>query len=178
VRVPVDVNEENLQPSADLAAPSTSSDAQGPSDGGALRADTSHAQLTCRGFIFYGDLASIPESREQIMQFVSKHCPNEGDQIDILVAVQEALTNAALHGCGDDPAKQIQCTAAADASDIIITIRDPGPGFDPSLADPSSYATSTLTYGRGICLMRGLMTDVTFARGGTEIQLRKRIDGC
>jgi len=129
-----------------------------------------------REFVFPGDLASVPASRQQVMQFVDEHCASEGDQIDILVALQEALANAALHGCGDDPAKKIHCIVAVDESDITITVRDPGLGFDLALADPDSYAGSTLTHGRGICLMRSLMTDVSFARGGAEIQLRKSID--
>ena len=71
--------------------------------------------VVSREFEFPGDLASVPESREQVMQFVCQHCPIEADQIDILVALQEALANAALHGCGDDPAKRIQCNVAATA---------------------------------------------------------------
>ena len=65
------------------------------------------------------------------MEFVSQHCPDEGDQIDILVAVQEALANAALHGCRDDAAKTIQCVVRRVRSEITISVRDPGPGFRP-----------------------------------------------
>ena len=128
-----------------------------------------------REFEFPGDLASVVESREQIMQFVSQHCLDEGGQIDILVALQEALVNAALHGCGDDPAKKIQCAVAAAAWDISITVRDPGPGFDLALVDSEKYAATTMSHGRGICLIRSLMTEVSFARGGSELNMRKRI---
>jgi anti-sigma regulatory factor (Ser/Thr protein kinase) len=86
--------------------------------------------------------------------------------------------NAALHGCGDDPTKRIQCSVAVDASDITITVRDPGPGFDLALADPENYAASTSSHGRGICLIRSLMTEVSFSRGGSELRMRKRISGC
>src|SRR5664279_5452401 len=132
----------------------------------------------CREFEFPGDLASVDESREQVMQFVSQHCLDEGDQLDILVATQEALVNAALHGCGDDPSKRIQCSVAIDTSDITITVHDPGPGFDLALADPENYAASTSSHGRGICLIRGLMTEVSFARGGSELRMRKHMSRC
>ncbi len=128
-------------------------------------------------FVFPGDVASVPASREKIMQFVGEHCHNEGERIDIMVALQEALANAALHGCGDDASKEIGCKVTANASDVFITVRDPGPGFDLRMADPANYTASTLTHGRGICLMRSLMTDVTFDRGGAEIRLHKRIQG-
>lgn len=138
--------------------------------------DPSQPVIACKEFDFPGVLASIPESRDQVMQFVNEHCPDEGDQIDILVALQEALANAALHGCHDDPAKWIRCTVAVSESDITITVRDPGPGFDLTLADPEKFAVTTLSHGRGICLMRSLMTEVTFAHRGAEIRMRKRLN--
>jgi anti-sigma regulatory factor (Ser/Thr protein kinase) len=137
--------------------------------------DPSQTIVARKEFEFPGVLASVPESRDQVMQFVSEYCPDEGDQIDILVALQEALANAALHGCDDDPLKRIHCTVAVDGADITITVRDPGPGFDLALADPDNFAATTLSHGRGICLMRSLMTEVTFAHRGAEIRFRKHI---
>jgi serine/threonine-protein kinase RsbW len=128
-----------------------------------------------REFEFPGVLANVAEYRDMVMEFVGEHCPDEGDQIDILVAVQEALANAALHGCKDDPAKMIRCTVSASDADIVISMRDPGPGFDLAVADPENYQLTTLTHGRGICLMRSLMSDVSFAHKGSEIVLRKRL---
>jgi len=145
---------------------------------GTLAHDEFYPDTVSRDFELPGDIASVTESREQVMQFVCQHCPEEGDQMDILVAVQEALVNAALHGCGDDRAKKIQCNVTANASDITITVRDPGPGFDLALADPENYAASTSSHGRGICLIRGLMTEVSFARGGSELRMRKHMSRC
>ena len=111
------------------------------------------------------------------MQFVGEHCPDEGKQIDILVALQEALANAALHGCKDDPARKIRCIVTASESEITISVSDSGPGFDLALADPENYQLTSLTHGRGICLIRSLMSEVTFTNGGSEILMRKRIHG-
>ena len=125
-----------------------------------------------------GDLASVAESRERVVQFVCQHCPDEVEQIDILVALQEALANATLHGCGDDAAKAILCAVEVSPSDITITVRDPGAGFDFALADPDNFASSTQSNGRGICLMRSLMTEVSFAHGGSELIMRKHFEKC
>jgi anti-sigma regulatory factor (Ser/Thr protein kinase) len=138
--------------------------------------DLSQPLTAHREFDFPGVLASFPEHRDQVMKFVSEHCPDEGDQIDILVALQEALANAALHGCDDDPLKRIHCTVTVDGADITITVRDPGPGFDLALANPDNFAATTLSHGRGICLMRSLMTEVTFAHRGAEIRMHKRLN--
>ena len=126
-------------------------------------------------FEFTGVLASVPECREQVMEFVALHCPDEDDRIDLLVAIQEALANAALHGCHDDPAKRIHCRVTANANEITVVIRDPGPGFDLNRADADQYAATKLSHGRGICLMRSLMTEVSFAHHGAEIVLRKQL---
>ena len=55
-----------------------------------------------------------------------------------------------------------------------ITLSDPGPGFDVASWDAENVASSTASHGRGISLMRSLMTEVSFARGGSEIRLRKQ----
>jgi serine/threonine-protein kinase RsbW len=140
-----------------------------------MQTECAEGETAWREFEFPGVLADVSENRDKVMEFVTEHCPDEGDQIDILVALQEALANAALHGCKDDPAKTIRCTVSAGESDIVISVRDPGPGFDLALADPENYQVTTLSHGRGICLMRSLMSEVTFARHGCEIVLRKRL---
>ena len=126
-------------------------------------------------FEFPGVLADVPENRERVMDFVVRHCPDEGDQIDLLVAVQEALANAALHGCHDDAAKTIRCVVTASAEEIIVSVRDPGPGFNLEKADPEKYQVTKLTHGRGIVLMRSMVTEVSYAHHGAEIILRKRL---
>ncbi len=117
----------------------------------------------------------MPDYTRQVMEFASAHCPDEGDEIDIFVAVQEALANAAMHGCKDDPLKLIHCVLVADGASITITVRDPGPGFDVQLAEPDNYQATRLSHGRGICLMRSLMSSVEFAHNGVEVLLGKRL---
>lgn len=136
---------------------------------------TPAADESRKEFEFPGVLASVPESREQVMEFVEQHCSDEGDRLDVLVAIQEALANAALHGCQDDPTKRIRCVAIATPEEITITVHDPGPGFDLDLADPDKYVATKLSHGRGICLMRSLVTEVSYAQHGSEITLRKHL---
>jgi len=126
-------------------------------------------------FEFPGVLASVPEYRDKLMDFVLQQAMDEGDQIDILVALQEALANAALHGCKDDPLKKIFCAVTADPVQIVISIRDSGRGFNLERADPKKFETTRLSHGRGIPLIRGLMTEVSFARHGAEIIMSKRL---
>ncbi len=108
------------------------------------------------------------------MDFIGPHCSSDVEELDILVALQEALANAVLHGSRNDPAKTIHCRVEIDPSAFLITVRDPGPGFDVEAATPATeFGMNTTTHGRGICMMRSLMDEVAYRNGGSEVQLRK-----
>jgi anti-sigma regulatory factor (Ser/Thr protein kinase) len=95
--------------------------------------------------------------------------------MEIELALQEALANAIRHGCGGDPEKRIQCCVTSDASgDVLIVVRDPGPGFDPSsVPNPLDEENLFKGSGRGIYLINQLMDQVQFADRGREVTMRK-----
>ncbi len=98
-----------------------------------------------------------------------------GKEFEIETALREALANAILHGCGNDPSKQVQCSVACDqARGMIIVVRDPGKGFEPaSIPSPVVGQNVYSEHGRGIYLINQLMDKVWYERGGTEIHMRK-----
>jgi hypothetical protein len=50
----------------------------------------------------------------------------QGRELEIDLAVREALANAIIHGCKSDPTKNIECSVACDQSgEIVLVIRDP-----------------------------------------------------
>src|SRR5271169_3887030 len=75
----------------------------------------------------------------------------EQKRLEIALAVQEALANAVVHGCGNDPSKQIRCRVKSDPQGrIVIIVTDPGPGFSPAvLADPKRGENLYADHGRG-----------------------------
>lgn len=86
------------------------------------------------------------------------------------LVTREAVTNAAVHGCGCDPAKQIRCLLRRKTGRIIIAVRDPGPGFDVasrSLRPPADEACC----GRGLEIMRLYAHRVRFDRRGNTITI-------
>ena len=91
------------------------------------------------------------------------------------LAVQEALTNAVVHGCKNDPSKEIQCRLQRDLQGrIAIIVTDPGPGFSPErLPDPKQGDNVYADHGRGVYLIRQLMDQVHFENGGNEIRMWK-----
>ena len=66
----------------------------------------------------------------------------------LMIALQEALANAVLHGCGDDPAKQVHCIVSVDPAEINIVLRDPGPGFETASSSDSADDGTNLTSAR------------------------------
>ena len=108
------------------------------------------------------------------MDFIVPHCSSDVEELDIFIALQEALANAVLHGSRNDPAKTIHCRVEIDPSAFLITIRDPGPGFDVEAATRATESgMNTTTHGRGIAMMRDLMDEVVYRNGGSEVELRK-----
>ena len=122
------------------------------------------------------DVDAISPVVQRVMRIVTEMGCAAGREFEIELALREALANAVEHGGGNDPSKQVQCCVACDHErGMLIVVRDPGPGFDPSQI-PSPIVGQNLfsTGGRGIYLINQLMDEVRFERGGTEIHMRTR----
>jgi serine/threonine-protein kinase RsbW len=99
----------------------------------------------------------------------------EQKRLEVALAVQEALANAVVHGCGNDASKQVRCRLKSDPHGrIVIIVTDPGPGFSVDrLSDPRHHENLHADHGRGVYLIRQLMDEVHFDRGGNEIRMWK-----
>ncbi len=124
---------------------------------------------------FPGDITAVAPVVERIMQIAREQKFAEDKEGEIGLAVQEALVNAVKYGCKNDASKSVQCWVASDTGGgMLIIIRDPGSGFDPAkLPNPQEGEHIFRDHGRGIFLINQLMDDVRFARGGTELRMRK-----
>jgi serine/threonine-protein kinase RsbW len=123
-----------------------------------------------------GDVNAISPVVESVMGIVKEMGCAAGKEFEIELSLREALANAIEHGSGHDPSKEVQCCVACDhARGMLIVVRDPGPGFNPSQI-PSPIIGKNLfkTGGRGIYLINQLMDEVRFERGGTEIHMRAK----
>ena len=122
------------------------------------------------------DPREIPKLTDGVTQVLQEKGWPEADVMAVELALQEAVANAIRHGCGGDATKELQCAVTCDdAGEIMITVRDPGTGFDPAkVANPLDPVNLLKSSGRGIFLINGLMDEVQFADGGRELQMRKR----
>ena len=110
-----------------------------------------------------------------VMQIAREMKCAVGNEYQVELALREALANAIVHGCNNDPSKQVECcVACTDSSDVVIVVRDPGEGFVPTtVPDPLAAENLHSAHGRGIYLINQLMDEVSFERNGAEIRMRK-----
>jgi serine/threonine-protein kinase RsbW len=110
------------------------------------------------------------------MSFITKHRIKDGSETDIEMALIEALENAVVHGNCEDPHKRVYVTCRCTAEgEVSITVQDEGQGFDTgTLPDPTAPENRLRTSGRGIYLMKTLMDEVCFEKGGAVVHMRKK----
>lgn len=126
-------------------------------------------------FTIPADPQEISKVVDGIMKLAGDMKCANGKEFEMETALREALANAIIHGAHANPEKQIQCCVACDESlRIMIVVRDPGEGFDPSFI-PSPVVGQNIYegHGRGLYLINQLMDEVHFERGGTEIHMTK-----
>ncbi|MEQ9408676.1 MAG: response regulator [Fuerstiella sp.] len=125
-------------------------------------------------------------------------CEN-GELVRVGTALTEALVNAIDHGNlelsselreedhqkyrqeGERRARllpyrerTVSVHSSLSTAEAVFTIRDEGPGFDPStLPDPTDPENLMRPHGRGLMLIRMFMDEVTFNESGNEITMHK-----
>lgn len=120
--------------------------------------------------------ASIPAVSEGVRQLLQGKGWSDDELMPVELALDEALANAIRHGCRNDPTKHVQCVVSTDATgEVVIVVRDPGPGFDvEKVPDPLATPNLLKPSGRGVYLINQLMDKVEFADGGRELVMQKR----
>jgi len=120
-------------------------------------------------------VAAISPFVDQLMRFVLHFRGADGSEIDIEMALREALANAVIHGNGDGSCKSVYVTCRCYLDgEVSITVRDEGRGFDSNaVPDPTCLENLLFTHGRGIYVMKTLMDEVYFEEGGCVVRMRK-----
>ncbi|QDU38459.1 Chemotaxis protein CheY [Maioricimonas rarisocia] len=158
--------------------------------------DFSHTQFTIPN-----DLGMVGAIRDRLQSSMTLFgiC-DESEQIQVGIALDEALANAYYHGNlevsselkeqGDNlfeqTARERLSMAPYNRRRIFVeeyltreearfVIRDEGPGFDVSqLPDPRDVSNLDKRSGRGVMMMRYFMTEVSYGEKGNEVTLVKR----
>lgn len=96
------------------------------------------------------------------------------EEINLKIALVEALTNAMEHGHGFSAQLRVKVEAKIDERKGEIKISDQGKGFNHRhLPDPTAPENLYKPRGRGIYMMYRLMDEVHFNRKGNSVRLVK-----
>ena len=125
---------------------------------------------------FRSVISAISPFVDKLMLFIKRCRSVPGSEIDVEVALREALANAVVHGNHEDPHKHVYvaCRCMPDQG-VSIVVKDEGKGFSSTeLPNPTAAEQLESTHGRGVYLMTTLMDEVHFERGGTVVYMRKK----
>lgn len=125
--------------------------------------------------------ASKPEAVEAIEKLAADAATlagfNQEEQDSLAIAVTEMANNAVIHGNKRDPNKKVHVTVAVVDTEVRMTIRDEGAGFNPdTLSNPLDPENLLRESGRGVFIVRSLMDELSydFSQGGTQVTIVKR----
>ncbi|MGE5430442.1 MAG: ATP-binding protein [Syntrophomonadaceae bacterium] len=93
---------------------------------------------------------------------------------NLLLAVNEAISNAMLHGNKASIDKKVSVKVEIEDTSLTVRIKDEGKGFNPdSVPDPTSPENIFRDSGRGLYIMKSCMDEVSysFTPDGTELVL-------
>jgi serine/threonine-protein kinase RsbW len=123
------------------------------------------------------EIKAISPLVDRLMRLIEgSHCvAGEGPAVE--VALREALNNAVVHGNRMDARKRVHVRCRCElGKGVSLIVSDQGKGFNPDAFPDSVSARNFLAeHGRGIHLIKSVMDEVSFARGGTELRMRKRL---
>lgn len=131
---------------------------------------------------YYLEIKSDPNSLPQVEEFLQKI--GEENQLEkiklnnLVLSLNEATTNAMLHGNKGQIDKKVKISVSIIDSKIKVVIKDEGVGFDPSkVPDPTMPENLFKESGRGLYIMKTCMDvmDYNFTPNGTELILVMKI---
>ncbi|MGN2638216.1 ATP-binding protein [Nocardia takedensis] len=120
---------------------------------------------------FPPDPDQLAWTRRALQEWLVDRVTDPAVVTDIVLAVSEACANAVEHGLRDNKDGTVRLRASRSDNQIHVVVADNGRWKNPS-AQPDPYR------GRGLALMRALMTEVEVRAepDGTVVSLRARID--
>jgi len=124
-------------------------------------------------------LPNEPARLRELRAFVAGYladlrAPIEESQ-EVIIAVGEAASNACKYGRSAQGRSELRVRCALEGPDIVISVSDDGPGFDPAKTHRNGLPDRFASGGRGMFLMHQFMDSVEFStsEGGTTVTLKR-----
>jgi PAS domain S-box-containing protein len=118
------------------------------------------------------DPARLLRARHRIRDYLYEFGAEPSDVDRVVLAIEEAMTNAVRHSGSTE---ELDVSVCFEGADLVAEVKDHGQGFDVSCFDPSAVPDLFATGGRGLFLIAHLMDDLELCcDGGLEVRAVKR----
>ncbi len=126
-------------------------------------------------------LRLVWQAGETVLEAVSFVDDPEGTRYNVLVALQEILSNIYRHAYAGDATKPVTVELSAGEEGFSVTLRDQGPAFDPRTIPTPALPDDRLpadSGGFGIMIARAVMDAIDYQRIGDSnvVKMTKAID--
>lgn len=122
---------------------------------------------------------SFARKNEMLMRILEELKKNglvlsKEEEIRARYCIDEAMTNAMLHGNRLDKQKRVVVAVYMADDKWGVRVEDEGKGFSPDLVpDPDAPQSLLLEHGRGIVIIKAFMDEVRFYRNGCGLLMVK-----
>ncbi|HBE68048.1 MAG TPA: ATP-binding protein [Planctomycetaceae bacterium] len=97
------------------------------------------------------------------------------DYFHVQMAAEEAMVNAVEHGNKKAADKHVDIAFVVTEDEVYMQFTDEGEGFDPEdLPDPRDDENLHCTNGRGVMLIKEMMSEVKYSERGNQVEMWKR----
>lgn len=132
-------------------------------------------------FVIQNDRQQLSGLSDGLLGFCRDHAVNEDAAHDLLLAVEEAVSNTIKYGYDDRAPHTIRVTAVVEENHVVAEIEDDGREFNPlnvPAPDLSLPVDQRPIGGLGIYLLRTVMDSVDYRRDGSRnvLTLAKRAE--
>jgi serine/threonine-protein kinase RsbW len=111
--------------------------------------------MTCYRLAFPSSINCCDELREslRVVSVIEGYCGQFATELSL--SLHEAFVNAVIHGNGGNDDLSVSITLRASADDLLVHVRDCGPGFNlDEVANPVDGENLLKQSGRGIYFIR------------------------
>lgn len=129
-------------------------------------------------FVAQNEPACVPQLRRHVREFLHNLRVDPSTTYDILLATDEAASNAVAHGQSPGGNGVVRLRCSTDGSCVVVAISDEGRGFDPAQVQMHRLPSWTSPGGRGLFLVKELMDEVQIAASdsGTVIEMKRQVE--
>jgi serine/threonine-protein kinase RsbW len=134
--------------------------------------DYLHPEAQLQEFAFRSNAQSIASLEFLLDELKEQMALSEEVYRCVWIVLNEAVTNAIVHGNKNNPAKKVTLSVEMKGDMVCFIVKDEGQGFDPStVPDPTTPERILEPDGRGVFLIKKLSDKVAWSCNGTVVEM-------